>query len=224
MKIRLVIASAAAFGIAAGGAAWATIPGGDGRISACYDNQAGQLRIYDVAGGPIKGCGKNETALAWSQAGPQGPQGEQGIQGPQGEQGAQGPKGDKGDQGEQGLQGLKGDQGDQGPPGTFSGVFESPDGRYSLSVTNDGIDLVGPVGSVRITDVGVIVGGVAPVTVESNVRVTVDGGNVVELDANAVEVAGTQVRLNGCDRPVARYGDPVVSDVIAGGSTSVCTG
>jgi len=58
-----------------GGMAWATIPAGDGTISACYDKQSGQMRIYDPAGGPIKPCGKTENPLTWNQAGAQGPPG-----------------------------------------------------------------------------------------------------------------------------------------------------
>jgi hypothetical protein len=67
-----------------GGIAWATIPAGDGTISACYDKQSGQVRIYDPSGGPIKPCGKTEGSVTWSEAGPKGDTGDTGPQGPSG--------------------------------------------------------------------------------------------------------------------------------------------
>jgi hypothetical protein len=76
-----------------GGLAWATIPAADGTISACYDKQSGMTRIYDPSEGPIKGCGKNETPITWSQTGPQGEPGDQGEPGPQGPAGPEGPAG-----------------------------------------------------------------------------------------------------------------------------------
>jgi hypothetical protein len=92
-----------------GGVAFATgaIPGSDGVIHGCYNTNNGQLRVVDAA----TSCKNPETAIQWSQTGPQGPQG---IQGPQGVQGV---KGDTGEQGPQGIQGPKGDTGDQGPKG-----------------------------------------------------------------------------------------------------------
>jgi hypothetical protein len=70
----------------------ATIPDSGGVLHGCYANNNGSLRIVD---NPAT-CKNNETAVSWSQTGPQGaqgPQGTQGIQGPQGPQGSQGPAG-----------------------------------------------------------------------------------------------------------------------------------
>ena len=66
---------------------------------------------------------ENETALDWS---------------------VQGVKGDKGDPG------LPGAKGDPGPPGTFTGTFTSPNQDYSLTVTDNGIELLGPSSLVRL--------------------------------------------------------------------------
>jgi hypothetical protein len=52
--------------------AWATIPSGDGTISACYGKQAGLVRIIDS--GSAK-CHKWESPISWSQTGPTGPKG-----------------------------------------------------------------------------------------------------------------------------------------------------
>lgn len=66
--------------VAAGG-----IPDGVGVIHGCYKLNGD---LYVVPAGTA--CKKNETALQWSQTGPQGPQGTQGPQGPQGVPGAGG--------------------------------------------------------------------------------------------------------------------------------------
>ena len=80
----------------AGGVAYATIPDGGGVIHACYDKQSGQARIFDPAGGAIKGCGKTESDVSWNQTGPQGPAGPTGAPGTPGQQGLKGDKGDTG--------------------------------------------------------------------------------------------------------------------------------
>ena len=67
--------NAAAFGIA-----HATIPDGNGVIHACYLNSDGRLRVVNDP----TSCKRDETALSWSQTGPQGPQGPVGPPGPQG--------------------------------------------------------------------------------------------------------------------------------------------
>jgi hypothetical protein len=88
MRNRASLAAAGLVAVlAAAAVAYGAIPAGNGVISACYDNQSGQMRIYDAAGGLPKGCGKAETAISWSQ---------------------QGPKGDKGDTGSPGSPGLSG--------------------------------------------------------------------------------------------------------------------
>jgi hypothetical protein len=60
--------------IALGGVAWASIPDGNGVIHGCYNTLHGALRLVDTAK-KGQGCNKNETAISWSQTGPQGPQG-----------------------------------------------------------------------------------------------------------------------------------------------------
>lgn len=59
----------------------------DGVFHACVQNENGNVRVVV----PGTACREPETAIEWSQRGPQGPQGEQGPQG------AQGPKGDAGE-------------------------------------------------------------------------------------------------------------------------------
>jgi hypothetical protein len=69
-----------------GGIAGAAIPGAGGVINGCYDVKTGQLRVYDSERA-TKGCSKAESAISWSQRGPQGDPGAAGAQGPPGPQG-----------------------------------------------------------------------------------------------------------------------------------------
>ena len=75
--------------LAAGSAAWATIPGAGGVISACYKNVNGQLRVVDSA----SACRPSETTLAWNETGIAGPTGPTGPVGPTGATGPTGPEG-----------------------------------------------------------------------------------------------------------------------------------
>ncbi len=56
------------------GAAWATIPSGNGQIKGCYQKNSGSLRVVDSAGS----CLKSEVALSWNQTGPTGATGPSG--------------------------------------------------------------------------------------------------------------------------------------------------
>ncbi len=76
--------------------------------------------------------------------GPVGPKGDKGDMGNVGPQGLQGPAGP------QGPQGPAGPAGAQGPPGVFSGHFQSPNGRFTLDVTDNGIVLAGPTAKIQI--------------------------------------------------------------------------
>ena len=80
--------------LAAGGIAWATIPG-EGVIKACYVPSSGTMRVIQVG----ESCRKNEEALEWNV---------QGIQGIRGEKGDTGEKGDAGEKGAPGANGISG--------------------------------------------------------------------------------------------------------------------
>jgi hypothetical protein len=80
--------------LVAAGIAYAAIPDAGGVIHGCYKKSSpnqGTLRVVDTE--KSQTCQSSETAISWSQTGPQGPQGPQGAQGPQGIQGPQGPSG-----------------------------------------------------------------------------------------------------------------------------------
>jgi hypothetical protein len=66
--------------------AQAAIPSSNGTIHGCYHKNSGDLRVVE---NPAT-CQNSETALSWSQTGPQGPQGPTGPQGPKGDTGPAG--------------------------------------------------------------------------------------------------------------------------------------
>jgi len=80
--------------------------------------------------------------------GPQGLTGATGPQGPKGDTGTQGPQGDTGPQGPKGDPGPQGAQGPAGAPGAASLV--SPNGEFRIDITNHGIYLRGPSGTVYL--------------------------------------------------------------------------
>ena len=134
---------------------------------------------------------------------------------------------------------CSGANGEDGEP--FSGTFTS--GQYSLSVTDDGIMLSGPLSAKVVLDAtGVTVESTSPVTIRSSTSVSVRGTAVslkgdgtLSAEAGGVaEVKGAVVHVNGggsCG-PAARVGDqivgtatgPAVTGQIVTGSPTVCVG
>ncbi len=99
------------------GSAYAAVPGPDGVIHACYNQQSGQVRITDTKAGTPKTCGKHETEVSWNQRGEKGDKGDPGDPGPQGPVGPQGPAGADGLLGPAGSPGPAGPAGPPGPAG-----------------------------------------------------------------------------------------------------------
>jgi hypothetical protein len=112
LRTRLVAATAAAV-LASGGVAAATEALSDETIHACAKTPNGQLRVVSAD----DACRDNETALTWSERGPQGEKGDQGDPGEKGEKGDKGEPGDAGAQGRSGLKGDPGEKGEKGDPG-----------------------------------------------------------------------------------------------------------
>jgi hypothetical protein len=109
--------------VVAGGVAYATIPDGGGVYTACMLKNVGTIRLIDPSlpsTNLMSHCTALETQISWNQTGQQGPTG---LTGAAGADGAQGPP---------------------GPAGNFSGHFQSPDGQYSIDVTDNGIAFAGP--------------------------------------------------------------------------------
>jgi len=116
-RFRRVVLAITAVGVVAiaGGVTYAVADiGGGGVINGCYKSQNGQLRLIDPA---ADSCHPSETAISWSQTGPQGPAGPPGPAGPQGPAGPAGPAGPTGAIGPAGPTGATGPAGPQGPQG-----------------------------------------------------------------------------------------------------------
>ncbi len=117
-------------GFAVGGVAFAGHSAtGDNTLTACASQVDGSLYLVD-RGKKTDGCRKRDTTVVWSITGPQG---------------IQGPKGDKGD---------KGDQGPRGADGSVSHAV-SPNGVFTITLSNSGILLKGPNGDVHVDFAGV---------------------------------------------------------------------
>jgi hypothetical protein len=104
--------------------------------------------------------------------------------------------------------------GPQGPPGAFSGSFKSPNGAYSISVTDEGIVLAGPGSTVSLegseitvksgTDlvleaarharlkggVSATVDGAVTALVKAGATAGVEGGGIVNVKGSVANVEG----------------------------------
>jgi Collagen triple helix repeat (20 copies) len=226
----------------AGGIVWAAIPGADGTISGCYLKTGGILRVIDTAKG--QKCLTNlEVPISWSQ---KGVKGDAGVPGASGQPGANGAPGAAGAPGIPGTSGTNGSSptvvqlstGDTHCPAggasitdaanstayvcsqaTPSGTITSPNGQYSINVTDAGITLAHGTTSIKIVG--------DDITVRSDLSTTLQAGSTAKVQASGtLSVTGTLVNINGgagCV-PAARLGDLVTGGAIAGGSTSVCVG
>ena len=81
VAVGAIVAAVGGVGYAAG-----AIPGADGKITACYANSSGALRVIDASGGATCDARK-EKLLTFNQTGPTGPAGPAGPAGPPGESG-----------------------------------------------------------------------------------------------------------------------------------------
>ena len=112
------------------------------------------------------------------------------------------------------LMAAQGAVGAQGPAGTFSGSLQSPDGKYTLSVTNAGIVATGPNGQFTLDSGGVVV--------KSGTTLVLDAQTTLDLKAAASATIRGSVTHVGCTGgvQVARVG----SQVQASGSAAVGPG
>ena len=111
------------------GAAWAGHSATDNNtITACASHEDGVLYLLN-RGQKKPGCHRRDATVTWSITGPQG---------------IQGLPGDKGD---------KGDKGVPGNPGSLSNAV-SPNGVFTVTLSNAGILLKGPNGDVHVDFLG----------------------------------------------------------------------
>lgn len=218
---RRVLAAAAATLAVAGGIAYAAIPDADGTYHGCVQHARGALRVIDPA---TERCNANtETAITFAAQGAAGPPGPPGPAGPPGPPGA------------------------DGEDGTFSGTFTSPNGQYSLSVTDSGIVLASPDSSINLSAGAIEIQtlGADGIVVRGGNDVRVEGAAGLDLRAGAnltaraggsgwfesggiTTIRGANVVVNpsGTCASAAREGDSVstTSNRIVTGSPTVCIG
>ena len=143
-----LLTASAGFAVAA---AWAGTSATGNTITACASKGEGTLYLPSAvkqkekenAGGL---CRRGDQTVQWSITGPQGIQGIQGIQGVQG------------------PQGLQGAAGAQGPAGSITRAV-SPNGVFTVTLSNRGILLGGPNGSFTVNFEGAgmnTIGGATP--------------------------------------------------------------
>ena len=115
----------------------------------------------------------------------------------------------------------------------FSGNFTSPNGQFSIAVTDSGVKLTSPIASVDVTATSVNLSGVT-VGLSGIGDVDVSAPTIALNGSAGVEVSAPSIGLNpnGC-QPAIRETDlltaiaPPLGGPIAGfgpGSTSVCVG
>lgn len=186
--LAVLLAVAAAVGIATG-----AIPDSSSKLTGCYSNIGGVLRVIDTEKNPPQRCLTNlETQITWNQRGPVGPPGAQGDQGPKGDPGAPGAKGDPGergadgapgDPGPAGADGSPGAQGEPGPAGTTGQAVVTAAGTTFLPIVNS-VSTASPWAALP--------GLSATVTVPENavLYVSTDGGtNTVESEPPPVDIS-----------------------------------
>lgn len=115
-----------------------------------------------------------------------------------------------------GENGAPGAQGAQGPAGSFSGTFQSPDGKYKLTVSDAGIRAEGPSGRWYVDNSGLTLDSAAALTVKSAAKLDLSAGAVASL-------RGSMTHVGCASRPVARLGDNVSVPGTAQGSATTGT-
>ena len=218
-----------------GVSAAAAVPDADGTVHACYGKVGGVLRVIEPTRGE-RCLSKAESELTFNQAGQRGPAG------PAGTPGADGPAGVSptvaqlapGDthcpaggaaitdaagstayvcSGATGADGRPGADGQDGAP--FSGTFTSPNGAYSISVTDQGVAVsYGSSGLTLTGDTLKITGG--------TLTIQVSGNTAVEVGAAATLRTGSDLNVQSGGSTTLKPSANLTVD--AGGATELRTG
>jgi hypothetical protein len=205
MRRRSALLIAAASGAIAtmlvGGVAWATIPGDGGLIQGCYTKVGGILRVIDTDKG--QHCLGIEAPITWSQKGPKGDPGANGANGTPGTSPtvAQLQPGDSNcPAGGAAITDASGTTayvcgGAKGADGqSFAGTFTSPNGEYSINVTDTGIVLShGPNTSVKLAGDNLDLRSVGSTQVRAGTTAEIRSGSTatIHADSNFVLEAGS---------------------------------
>jgi hypothetical protein len=210
----------------AGSVAWAAIPGEGGVYTACMLKNVGTVRLIDKSlppGNIMSHCKPAlEVEITWNQ---KGQQGLQGIQGPPGQDGVspsvtQLAPGDTNcpaggaaitDAAGATVYVCSGQDGEPGQP--FAGTFTSPNGEYSISVTDAGITIArGPWNSIVLSgadldirsedidmesSLSTLLKAGSTATVDAQSKFTLDSGGAGDIHANGVlDLEGSVININ----------------------------
>ena len=252
---RLTILVVALFATA-GGIAYATIPDSGGVYTACMLKGVGTIRLIDPSassGSLLSHCSVFETQVNWNRTGPKGDAGVSPTVAQLSAGDSNCPAGGAAITDAAGATAYvcSGQNGTDGQ--SFSGAFTSPNGQYSLNVTDGGVEIVGPNSTITVSgSSGVTIASNGTVTVKADHNVNVQSGDTVTVKSGStlsvqgdgsvtVQSAG-HLALNGGGTvginegatciPAARKGDliegtatgaSVFGDILTG-SPIVCIG
>jgi hypothetical protein len=233
---RLAVSTVAIFAVA-GGIAYGSIPDAGGVYHACV-TKTGAIRIIDA---DTDQCKSIETAITFNAKGQTGDPGQSPTvatvavgDSPCAAGGAA--ITDAAGTTAYVCSGLNGKDGADGTP--FSGTFTSPNGQYSISVTDTGVTVAGAGTTVNLSGTGLNVETANGLTLKSGTDVSLESGNALTVKAGTtLGLSGALLTLNNngptCLR-AARLGDSVLSSsgnqgatstgFITSGSPTVCIG
>jgi hypothetical protein len=207
-------------------------------VQACANGTNGDLRLVSGPGD----CRTTETAVSWSVVGPAGTPGQDGTNGTNGTNGKDGANGVSptvaqlaaGDSNCQTggasitdaagnvayvCNGAKGEPGANGTP--FSGVFQSPNGLFSLDVADGGITIEGPTATLSI-DAGSLKAESAATMklqasqLELDAGITTIGSGSCAPPLRTADALFVQVPFQAGGVYPVTLGSPAVSDVCIG--------
>lgn len=215
-----------------GGVAYAAIPDAGGVLTACRLSSNGSLRLIDpsLASGPLSRCTPNETQVQWNEQGRPGANGRDGTS-PTVAQLAAGdshcPAGgasitDAAGNVAYACSGADGRQGQPGRDGApFDGTFTSPNGRFSLTVSDGGVTIIGPDSSLSLPAAGgirILAGSLETRANDSNTVIshdettTVGNDRTMSIGHNRTEQVGNDESISvGRDRAASVQGDETIS-------------
>jgi hypothetical protein len=187
--------------LAVAGVAYATIPDGGGVYTACRLNGVGTIRLIDPSGPStslLSHCTSFETQITWNQKGQKGdagPPGQNGVSPTVAQLSANDshcPAGGAAITDAAGTTAYvcSGQNGQNGKDGqSFAGSFTSPDGNFSLTVDNGGVEITGPNG--------------AAISLSSGGDVSIHGNNVDTVANNqTTTVHGNRTESVGQDESI----------------------
>src|SRR5262245_9871414 len=160
----------AAGALFAGGVAYGAAD--DPQVNACVQKGNGTLYLAGAKGA----CKPGDSKMAW------------GMHGPPGATGPAGPAGQPGPAGAAGPQGPSGPAGPAGADGTFSGTFKSPNGQFSLTVLDTGIEIKGPGGKLKVNPGNLTMDGTGGLVFNSPM-LSMNGGCTKLMKQNGAGVA-----------------------------------